>query len=389
VFEHALIPKEQTWALLAVLVVVAALALLAERTRWGAHLSGAVLAILGAFALSNLGLIPPDAPLYGVIWSYLVPLAIPLLLFRADLRRILREAGPTLLAFVIGSLGTVAGTVLAHELVPLGDEGWKMAGIFCATYIGGAINYVATAGAVQLGSADLLAAGIAADNLVMTLYFLVLFTLPAIGRLRRWYTVRHEADPTMAASEATTDADPEAATAAARERMTPQSVLIALALSATLCAVGFGVARLAGIEGFGVLIITALMVALATAAPRLLQRVTGADQLGAVLMQIFFAAIGASANIFVVSRVGPRLFLFAALILLTHMVVILAVGRLARLDLAEIVIASNANMGGPTTAAAMAVARRWRGLVIPSILCGTLGYAVATFVGAGVGHWLR
>jgi len=45
-------------------------------------------------------------------------------------------------------------------------------------------------------------------------------------------------------------------------------------------------------------------------------------------------------------------------------------------------------MGGPTTAAAMAVARRWPTLVTPAILCGTLGYAVATFIGAAVGHWL-
>ena len=40
---------------------------------------------------------------YDVVWSYLVPLAIPLLLLRADLRRILREAGPTLLAFAVGA----------------------------------------------------------------------------------------------------------------------------------------------------------------------------------------------------------------------------------------------------------------------------------------------
>ena len=72
-----------------------------------------------------------------------------------------------------------------------------------------------------------------------------------------------------------------------------------------------------------------------------------------------------------------------------NLAVILIAGRLLRLDLAEIVIASNANMGGPTSAAAMAVARRWDTLVIPAILCGTLGYATATFIGVAVGHWLR
>ena len=87
--------------------------------------------------------------------------------------------------------------------------------------------------------------------------------------------------------------------------------------------------------------------------------------------------------------VGPVLFVFAALILTIHLIFLLLGGWLLKLDLSEMVIASNANMGGPTTAAAMAVARRWQTLVLPAILCGTLGYAVATFIGVALGHWLR
>lgn len=38
-------------------------------------------------ALSNLGVVPAEAPhVYGVVNAYLLPLAVPLLLFSADLR---------------------------------------------------------------------------------------------------------------------------------------------------------------------------------------------------------------------------------------------------------------------------------------------------------------
>jgi len=37
----------------------------------------------------------------------------------------------------------------------------------------------------------------------------------------------------------------------------------------------------------------------------------------------------------------------------------------------------------------MAVGRKWHGLVMPAILCGTLGYSVANFIGVAVGHALR
>jgi uncharacterized membrane protein len=372
-----LISPQNHWALWAVLLGAGAFGLWAERTRWGAKLSGAVVAIGVAFVLSNLRVIPSSAPAYDVVWSFLVPLAIPLLLFTADLKRIVREAGPTLLAFAAGAVGTVLGTWLAYRFLPLGEEGWKLAGIFCATYVGGSLNYMATAEALDLRSGDLLAAGVAADNLAMALYFLVLFALPSMPWLRRRFARRV----------------PEGATElAAREtgpRIDTRSMATALAIAATMCAAGYGIAHALGIGSAGILFVTALTVTLATLFPGRLGSVAGAHELGVVLMQVFFAVIGASASISLVIRHGSMLFLFAIAILTVHLLVILVAGRLLRLDLAEIVIASNANMGGPTSAAAMAVARRWETLVIPAVLCGTLGYATATFVGVAVGHWLR
>jgi len=372
-----LISADQTWALWAVLLSAGAFGLWAEKTSWGSKLSGAVIAIGTTFVLSNLRVIPSAAPTYDVVWGYLVPLAIPLLLFKADLKRILRESGPTLLAFAAGAVGTVAGTWIAFQLVPLGEEGWKLAGIFCATYVGGSLNYMAAAEALGLRSGDLLAAGIAADNLVMTLYFLMLFALPSVGWLKKRYANR---------VEVAAEIDDEAAIGPG---ITLGGMATALALAATLCAFGYGLASWLGWSSAGILLVTAMTVALATVRPMWMGGIAGAHEVGVLLMQVFFAAIGASANIGVVLRVGPVLFVFAALILTIHLATILGVGRLLKLDLAEIVIASNANMGGPTTAAAMAVARRWQALVIPAILCGTLGYAVATFIGVAVGHWLR
>ena len=382
-FEHTLINANQNWMLWAILFIAASFGVWAEqKTKWGNKLSAVVVSILFTFVLSNLTIIPTDAPAYNVVWSYLVPLAVPLLLFKANIRRIIKEAGPTLIAFGIGGVGTVVGTIVAFRLIPLGEEGWKLAGIFCSTYIGGSMNYVASSQALQLHSSDLLAAGVAADNLVMTIYFLVLFALPSVSFLKKHFKNKHQE-----ATELMKESDIEFENDDNKPGLLDMGTALAVGLSVS--AIGFLLQDVIGIRGSAILIITLLVVAIATIFPKQMNAIKGADQIGTLLMQVFFAAIGASANIIVVLKVGPVLFVFAGLILLVHLIFILFFGKLFKLDLAEIVIASNANMGGPTTAAAMAVGRKWKSLVIPAILCGTLGYAVATFIGVGVAYWLH
>ena len=380
--ENTLISPDATWALWAVLLGAAAVGFWSERTRLGSAVSGAVITILTTFVLSNLRIIPAKSAVYDTVWDYFVPLAIPLLLFRADLKRIIRESGPTLVAFLIGAAGTIIGTWVAYPVVAAQAEGWKLAGIFCATYIGGSMNYMAVAETLHLRAGDLLAAGVAADNLAMTFYFLILFALPASVRLRKWY-------PERSVQRAVNDDEPVLAMGTDRVETSMLRLALAVTLAAGVCAAGFGLANVLGWRGGGILILTAIIVGLASLFPRRLGAMHEGGLIGMFLMQIFFAAIGASASIRLVITSGPRLFLFALVILAVHLLVILLVGRLFRLDLREIVIASNANMGGPTTAAAMATARHWGDLVIPAILCGTFGYATATFVGTLVAYWLH
>ena len=42
-------------------------------------------------------------------------------------------------------------------------------------------------------------------------------------------------------------------------------------------------------------------------------------------------------------------------------------------------------LAGPTTAAGMAAAKGWKASIVPSLLVGTLGYAMATFLAVALG----
>jgi uncharacterized membrane protein len=106
-------------------------------------------------------------------------------------------------------------------------------------------------------------------------------------------------------------------------------------------------------------------------------------------MYVFFVVIGAGANIADVLGTALPILMFIVVMVVVHLCLLVMIGKLMKLDLAEIMIASNACILGPATAAALAASRGWQPLIAPGILVGMFGYAIATFIGVALTAMLR
>jgi len=62
---------------------------------------------------------------------------------------------------------------------------------------------------------------------------------------------------------------------------------------------------------------------------------------------------------------------------------------LLRLDVETTAVASQAAVGGPSTALALAVSRGWTHLQLPAVAVGLLGYAVGNYAGLAVAAVVR
>jgi uncharacterized membrane protein len=391
-----LFKPDDTWALWTILICWAAISIyLEQKFKWAAKISGAIIALLGALILANLGVIPSDAPVYDAVWGYIVPLAVPLLLFKADLRKIWRESGRTFLAFQISTVGTLLGAFLAVILVgKFIPEPAKATAMMTGSYIGGGINFVAMADAFK-ASKDTVNALIVADNLNMAFYFMVLMMIPTLSFIKKRFSHPYE-DVINAEVAKKGEQSNKAASYWGRKEISLLDIAMALAFTffivafSTKFAAWVGTTNAPGlvksIFGQKYLIITTLTMVLATAFPKILGEIRGAQEIGTFMIYIFFVVIGAPANLKVILLNSPLLFVFCAIVVIVNMLVTFGVGRMFKLSVEELCIASNANIGGPTTAAAMAISKGWTELVLPAMLVGVWGYVIGNYFGLLTGN---
>lgn len=383
---NSLISPENHWMLWAAIVGGVALCIHLEQAKpWAARISGPVLVLVGAMLLSSCKLMPTSAPAYDVVGGFLVPLAIPLLLFKANLRRIWKDTGTMMAAFHVAVVGTLAGGFLAaviyHDRLESTPE---IAGIMTASYSGGSVNFVAVKNSYEL-SDSIANPLIVADNFIMAGMFVMLLWMAG----SRFFLIRFPHPHT-----AETDPSKSALLAAEywkRKPMGLRDIATALGVAFAITAVAMGLSDLIKSKfesqlaqsflGNVYVLITAITVTITTIWHDRIARIHGAEEIGMYLLYLFFFVIGLSADLWQVIFNMPDLFGFCLVMAATNLVVTLGLGKLFKLPLEELLVSVNATLGGPPSAAAMAIAKGWSGLVLPGLLVGIWGYVIGTTLG--------
>lgn len=400
----SLISPNDTWILWALIVSGTALAIWLEQTfQWAGRLSGPVLALLIAMALSNTGVMPAQSPAYSFVDDYLVPLAIPLLLFRANALQIVRSAGRVFVAFHLSAVGTLAGTFLAVFLLKrwiAAPDLRQAAGMMAASYTGGAVNFMALKTSYQV-SAQVSDPLIVADNFVMAVLFVVLLAAAASRFFRRRYPHPHALE-TNAAEAGNLAArhwqrkgigllDLGKALAIAFLVVATATILQRVVISAfgDVSQAGLAVQMLQALCTNKFVLITGLSMLTATAFHKAMSAINGPEELGTFMLYLFLFCIGLPAALKEVLVQAPLFFVFCAVIALVNLQVTLMLGKVFRFNLEDLLLAVNANLGGAPSAAAMAISAGWPRLVLPGILVGIWGYVIGTPVGVIVMEVLK
>ncbi|MQL49335.1 DUF819 family protein [Photorhabdus khanii] len=394
---NTLIDPNDTLFLWAFVMIAATLAIVMEqRYKWASKVPGAIMALIIAIFASNLYIIPTESVVYDAVWQYIVPLAIPLLLFKVDLQSIIKESGRLLILFLMSSVATIIGAVLAFKLlrnyIPELD---KISAMISASYTGGGVNFAAMAAKLE-PTQNMTASTIVADNLVVACFFIVLIALAGWSFARKFwrssYSEAIESDPNSDRSKSL------AGSYWQPKNISLKDISLSLAWSIFIVVISFKLS--AWLKAFSgqpeniyqelffslisdkYLILTTITFTMVSIFKKAFNNLNGSQELGTYAIYMFFVVIGIPASIKLIIINAPLLFLFVFIVAMINLLLTLGVGKLFKFNLEEIILACNANIGGPTTAAALAISKGWVNLVGPIMVIGTVGYVIGNYVGA-------
>lgn len=336
--EKTLIQADDYITLWGIIVVLASISIyLEQRYIWASKITGAIIALIGAIVLSNTGIIPTASPVYDAVWTVIVPVAIPLLLFHVNIKKIFKETGRLLIIFLLSSIGTIAGTIvsffLLKDYIPMLD---RLGAMFSASYIGGGVNFAAMAAKFKTPG-ELVSSAVVADNLMMAILFIILMIIPTLSFFKRRYSTPHILE--VERQGAIEDGKTLAESFWKRKDISLKDIALSVGTAFLFVIVSFKIAKyfdqlipsgedvsffmnlLNGLFGDGYIMLTTMTFMALTLFPKYFENINGSQEVGTFLVHIFFVVIGIPASIPLIIQNAPLLLLFAFIIVIINLII--------------------------------------------------------------------
>ena len=386
----SLINSENTLGIWMVMCLYIVFAMYAERHwKWSMKYANAcTLCLLGGALLCTFNILPSQSAAYDPIWEFIAPLAIPMLLFNANLGQIAKRSGRMVGIFLLAAVGVAGGVILASVLLQNHiPELHSVAAVITGSQTGGAVNVAAMRDVFDISS-TMFAVTYIADNIAFVFTTFVMLSLPGIAFIRKRYRCLYPLDQAEIAER---ESEGENGFTVFNLIMCFAVAFVILFVSVLFTDFVNGTSApfiVKQLFGQKYLILTLITVGLATAFPQWMGKLSGGYEVGMLLLNFFFIASTIEADMKEMFVQGPWLFIFCAITFFVQLVLLLGGGKLFKFNIEEIVICSNASLGGPSTAAAVAGAKGWKELITPAILIGVLGYIIGNYLGIFAGDFV-
>ncbi|RDB36132.1 MAG: DUF819 family protein [Spirobacillus cienkowskii] len=339
-----------------------------KKLTWVTHVSSVCLVILVAMLLSQIKIIPSQSEVYDFFQGYAVLIGITLMILNFNIKNILKINYKILIVFLFGLVGSLIGGVIAGYIAhfALGDVAYKLAALFTATYIGGLDNAAAMQKMYNIPETYFTAA-FTVDNIITSLWVLV-----SVWLGKNINAIKKTEDNTIQEYE---NAD-------------ISLVNISACLFMATFIIIFGKALANKIGFFHSIIWITLLAIIVGQIPIIRKYCKPAYVLGATAFALFFFSVGATVNFNALLELDKIIILMPIIVVFIHAIFIFLAAKMFSINKKATIISSQALIGGPGTAIAVAQAKHWEEYFSTAIILGVLGYTVANFLGAFVFNFL-
>lgn len=396
----SLISGDNLWAMWAVVAGITALAIYIEqRYRWGGNISAIILAMIASLILVNFGVTPTTSPVYDTLGNFILPLAIPLLLFQSNLKKIVKESGRLFVIFHVAAIFSVIGGIICGLVFggALGDQTAGYVAVEVGADIGGSVNLVAMANMFNVND-SLLNASLIIGNLIIIIWTAAIIAMPNMKFFRKHWKHEHvdAVEAQLALEGDADDGQTQAAKFWKRHDISLLDIAKCLAVTMIILAVTQVICNFVNAQElpeivkllFGniYLVLTSITIILCTIFPKFFENIHGATEIGTLMITMWFVQIGAGAKIIDVISVAPAVLGFKIVMAVINIGGVMLIGKFLKWNIEECFTASNASLGGPTTAAAYVIGKGWSSLIAPATLVGLYGYIIGNYFAAIIGN---